>query len=409
MVSRNVQHPHPPPNPSHPPSERVINPPRDAAAGQLLAEEGAGGFDYTVVLGAGGTGGHLFPAIAIAKRLSGRQIRIVLITDVRGLDYAQDIAADEVFVIQAAAISGKGVLGKLLGMVRMVLGYFQAQRLLKQINPSVVVGFGGYATVPVVMSAIRRNIPSLVHEQNAVLGRANRVLAGGVDKLALSFEHTASLPAKATIVHTGIPVRTSVLAYARQPYVMSRADSPFVLLVFGGSQGARRFATLIPEAITLLSRRERQRLHIVQQARQEDVEAIKETYKAQGLRATVQPFFDELPQYMAQAQLVISRAGAMTIGELSVIGRPAILIPLPNSIDNHQLMNAERFVSRGAGWMFEEKDLLPSQLAERIESLMNNPEWLAVAASCAIEGIADSTDRLAEQVLRLIVENQRAP
>ncbi len=374
--------------------------------------------DYTVVFGAGGTGGHLFPAIAVAQKLrtlAGRKLKLVLIIDRRGKEFVAPEHFHEVYTVRSAGVSGKGLIGKFLALFALGWGYFSAARLLKTLKPAAVIGFGGYASVPVVMSAIRRGYPTVIHEQNAVLGRSNRVLAGGVDRLALSFHPTAMLPTKAlernAVVQTGNPVREAVLAHRHQPFVHSYPTDPFHLLVFGGSQGAQRFASIVPQCLAMLNSSNRRRLVITQQAREEDIERLRQTYADLGIEAYLTTFFDDLPQRISEAHLVIARAGAMTVAELTVIGRPAILIPYPHAADNHQMANAERFVENGAGWLFDEMYLTTEQLAERVESLMEHAEWLGVAAACAKEQselAITATENLTKQVLQLIYDNENA-
>lgn len=367
----------------------------------------------SVMLAAGGTGGHLFPALALAEELGRRGIAVDLATDMRGDRYGAGFPAREVFRIPSATLAGRNPMSVARTALTLARGVRAAMRAMARSRPGVVVGFGGYPSFPPLIAARLKRIPSALHEQNAVLGRANRMLAKRVCVVATSFENTKLLDA-ATAAHaryTGNPVRDAVIAAAAQAYSPSRGDAPFHLLVFGGSQGARYFSELVPPALATLPADLRRRLRVVQQCRPEDLEQVAGAYAslATPISAEVAPFFRDLPQRMAAAHLVIARAGASSVAELTVMGRPSILVPLPHALDNDQLNNARRLAESGAGWCIEQKDLTPERLAGEVARLMTEPEALTQAASAArAQGRPDAVKRLADLVEGLMDERRRA-
>ena len=355
-----------------------------------------------VVLAAGGTGGHIFPAEALAAALAARGARTVLFTDRRGGSFGGALAGVEVCRIRAGGIAGLGITARLRSIVDLALGFVQALLRLRRLAPDAVVGFGGYASLPTVLAACWLGCPSLVHEQNAVLGRANRLLAGRVDRIATAFEKLARLPAAAAakLVRTGMPVRPAFVGLERQAYQAPVADGSARLLVLGGSQGARVLSTLVPEAIGLLPPDLRRRLAISQQCRPEDLDAVRAAYAELAVAADLATFFDNVPSRLAAAHLVIARAGASTVAELQAIGRPAILIPYPYATDDHQAANAQALASAGAAVALTEAELTAERLAQELEALLSAPDALAaLAATCRAIGIPDAGDRLADLVM----------
>jgi UDP-N-acetylglucosamine--N-acetylmuramyl-(pentapeptide) pyrophosphoryl-undecaprenol N-acetylglucosamine transferase len=273
------------------------------------------------------------------------------------------------------------------------------------------VGFGGYPAFPPLVAARLRGIPTAVHEQNAVLGRANRMLAARVDAIATSFEPTKHLegPARSRARLTGNPVRDLVIDWSARAYQAPSGDGPFSLLVFGGSQGARFFSDTLPPALALLPDALRGSLFVVQQCREEDLARVEAAYQEAGVRAHLATFFANLPEEMAKAHLVIGRAGASTVAELTVMGRPAILVPLPQAIDDDQLNNATRLAELGAAWCIEQKELTPERLASAISRLLAAPDMLAQAAAAAKrQGRPDAVVRLADLVEELIGSGQKS-
>ncbi len=353
------------------------------------------------MLAAGGTGGHLFPAFALAEELQRRGLTVDLITDMRGDRYGTGFPARTVHMVPSATLAGRNPVSAANTVLQLARGVRAASRILAEVRPGVVVGFGGYPTFPPLVAASLRRIPTMLHEQNAVLGRANRMLAKRVTAIATSFERTrlleGALAAKARF--TGNPVRAVVVAAAEQAYLVPAASGPFRVLVFGGSQGARYFSDAVPPAVAQLPDAVKGRLSLVQQCREEDLERTRSAYEAAGIRCELATFFKDLPERMAASHLIIGRAGASTVAELTVIGRPAILVPLPHALDNDQLANATRLAELGGGWCIEQKDLTSARLAAEIAALAGDPERLVAAAAAAKrQGRPDAVARLADLV-----------
>jgi UDP-N-acetylglucosamine--N-acetylmuramyl-(pentapeptide) pyrophosphoryl-undecaprenol N-acetylglucosamine transferase len=353
-----------------------------------------------VVIAAGGTGGHFFPAEALAAELLRRGRRVALMTDARSGGLASPtFAGSEGFVLRGAGIAGRGVARGVRAVVELAAGTLQARALLGRIEASIVVGFGGYpAVAPVLASRLLRRRPLVVlHEQNAVLGRANRALARVADVLALSAEPTGRVPAGVATVRTGNPVRPAVAALRGEGY--APPAETFRLLVLGGSLGARVFSDVVPGALAALPDALRARLVVTQQCRAEDLERVRAAYAAAGIAAGLAPFFDDVAALMAAAHLVIARAGASTVAELAVAGRPAVLVPLPGAIDDHQTANARALAEAGGAWVMPQPAFTAAALARRITALADAPGVLAAAAAAAAQcGIADAAARLADLV-----------
>lgn len=365
----------------------------------------------SVMLAAGGTGGHLFPALALAQELGRRAIGVDLVTDQRGDRYGTDFPARAVYRVPSATLTGRSFLGAARTGSMLLRGIAAAFRLLGEVRPGAVVGFGGYPAFPPLVAARLRGIPTAVHEQNAVLGRANRMLAARVDAIATSFEPTKHLegPARSRARLTGNPVRDLVIDWSARAYRAPSSEGPFSLLVFGGSQGARFFSDTLPPALALLPDALRATLFVVQQCREEDLARVEAAYQEAGVRAHLATFFANLPEEMAKAHLVIGRAGASTVAELTVMGRPAILVPLPQAIDDDQLNNATRLAELGAAWCIEQKELTPERLASAISRLLGAPDMLAQAAAAAKrQGRPDAVVRLADLVEELIGSGQKS-
>jgi UDP-N-acetylglucosamine--N-acetylmuramyl-(pentapeptide) pyrophosphoryl-undecaprenol N-acetylglucosamine transferase len=340
----------------------------------------------TILLAAGGTGGHLFPAEALAHELTARGWTIHLATDDRAGRYAGSFPAVAVHPIASATFGSRNPI-KLAGAFWTIWrGVRQSSDLIRRIKPAAVVGFGGYPTLPPLYAATRRKVPTLVHEQNAVMGRANKALAARVNAIAGGFLRAAG-PRAAKIVEVGNPVRPAVLALQGAPFDPPREGRPIRLLVFGGSQGARFFSDMAPEAMARLPDLLKSRIVVTQQARAEDQARVKARYAELGVAADVEPFFSDLPQRMAEAHLVLSRAGASTVLELSVIGRPSILVPLPHALDDDQGHNAQLLVDAGAAVMRRQPTIDADTLAHDIAALIGDPDRLAAMASGA-RGVA---------------------
>ena len=366
--------------------------------------------EASVLLAAGGTGGHLFPAQALAEELQRRAIIVDLVTDMRGDRYGTGFPARQVYRVPAATLAGRSPMAMARTAGLLARGLAVAYRLLGKVRPQAVIGFGGYPTFPPLKAASLRGIPTAVHEQNAVLGRANRMLAKSVSRIATSFETTRFLgpELQAKAVLTGNPVRAAVIEAAQRTYAKPDPAGQIELLVFGGSQGARFFSEVVPPALALLPADLHGRLNVVQQARAEDLDRVVAAYRDSGSRAEVAAFFRDLPQRMAAAHLVVGRSGASTVAELTVIGRPSILVPLPHALDNDQLQNAARLAESGAAWCIEQKDLSPERLAGDIGALLGDPDRLEAASAAAKRlGRPDAVGRLADLVEALMSEGRR--
>jgi len=359
-----------------------------------------------VVLATGGTGGHVFPAQALARALEPAGYRVVVVTDDRGGGYQASFPDLEIHKIRAASPAG-GLGAKVRAAVAIGAGLLGARALLRRLDPAVVVGFGGYPSYPTVKAALGQGRPTLLHEQNAVLGRVNRHFAPKVSGLALSFPGTRNLrpqdEAKAQV--TGNPVREAVRAVRAVPYTPPN-DGALRLVVIGGSQGANVMSRVVPDALNGLSAKFRDRLRVTQQCRPEDLEGVRALYGQAGITADLDTFFADLPALLAGAHVVIARAGASTVAELGVAGRPAILVPLPAATDDHQTANARALVAAGGAWLMAEDRFDPATCRRTLEALFAEPQTLAEMAAGAHElGRADAARELARLVDRLAGRN----
>ncbi len=337
----------------------------------------------TILLAAGGTGGHLFPAEALAHELNARGWTVHLATDDRAERFAGHFPAAAIHPIQSATMGSKNPVAVLGAFWKIWRGVRQASAIIGRIRPDAVVGFGGYPTLPPLYAATRRKVPTLIHEQNAVMGRANRALAGRVDAIAGGFLPQDSSAAGVKTVTTGNPVRPAVLEAAKTPYAASTGEQPFRLLVFGGSQGAQFFSDAVPAAVAMLSEAQRRRLMITQQARADDVARVKAAYAALGVDVQVSPFFTDMAARMGAAHLVVSRSGASTVSEIAVIGRPALLVPYPYALDHDQAANAAALAAAGGAEVHPQSTLSPERIAALVGGLMDNPGRLATMAAAA--------------------------
>jgi UDP-N-acetylglucosamine--N-acetylmuramyl-(pentapeptide) pyrophosphoryl-undecaprenol N-acetylglucosamine transferase len=358
-----------------------------------------------VALAAGGTGGHVFPAQALAAELAQRGYRLVLITDRRGGAFGGFLSGIETYRIRAAGVAGKHLAALLLSGPNLAVGTVQARHLLKRLNPAVVIGFGGYASVPTMLAATFGGLRTAIHEQNAILGRANRLLASKADRVATSFVVSEGLPADAAgkVTHTGMPVRPAVAAMRASPYPGLAGDGPIELLVLGGSQGAQVFSDVVPEAVGRLANGLRRRLRVAQQCRCEDLEGARRRYADLSVEADLAAFFDDVPERLAQAHLLVARAGASTVAEITAVGRPAILVPYSFAVDDHQTANAHAMDEVGAGWLMPQEAFAPETLAARLSALFELPATLEkTAASARAAGRADAAARLADMIAELV-------
>lgn len=355
-----------------------------------------------IILAAGGTGGHLFPAEALAHALGGRGVPVELVTDERALAYGGNFPARAMHCIPSATPRGGSLIAKAQAVARLAYGTAQAAKMLRWLSPRAVIGFGGYPTVPPLLAASFLKIPTVLHESNAIMGKANRFLSGHVDKIAAGLPNLpvpAALQSK--VVFTGNPVRPAVLEAAQLAYP-DFADGAFRLLVTGGSQGARVMADIVPEAIAALPEGLRSRIRLVQQTRPEDLPRVEAIYRSAGVNVEIAPFFKDLPLRMAQAHFVVARAGASTVSELAVIGRPSLLVPLPQSLDGDQAANAAFIEQAGAAETVKQSDFSPAFLAARLTQVIEAPDALAKKAEAAKRvGVANAVERLADLMLEV--------
>lgn len=350
-----------------------------------------------ILLSAGGTGGHLFPAEALAHELGARGWDVHLATDSRAERFAGTFPASAIHPIASATIGSRNPLALARSFWRIWQGVRQASALIGRIAPKAVVGFGGYPTLPPVWAATRRGVPTIIHEQNAVMGRANRGLAGRVTAIAGGFLPEGRGAHAAKTVVTGNPVRPAVLDAAKTPFLAPRPGEPFRFVVFGGSQGAQFFADAMPQAIAALPEAARQRLAVTQQARPEDEARVGAAYAAMGVTADISPFFTDMAARIGAAHLVMSRSGASTVAEIAAIGRPALLVPYPHALDHDQAANAAALAAAGGAEVHPQSTLSLERLTQLIGGLMDDPERLtAMAVAARSAGRPDAALLLAD-------------
>jgi UDP-N-acetylglucosamine--N-acetylmuramyl-(pentapeptide) pyrophosphoryl-undecaprenol N-acetylglucosamine transferase len=356
-----------------------------------------------ILIAAGGTGGHMFPALALGRALRGRGREVALVTDNRGARY---VSGELPFTVVSAGSPSGGVLACLRGLGQLARGLAESLLALRRIRPVVAAAFGGYASVPPAIAAAANRVPLLVHEQNAVFGRANRLTARFARAVALSFDPTAEVPTRPGLQRfvTGNPTR---LEFSGSDWVAPDADR-FRVLVLGGSQGARIFSDVVPAAVAMLPKDLRARLDLAQQCRPEDLERVRSTYSALGCAVELASFFIDVPARMAAADLLISRSGASTVAEILTLGRPSLLVPYLYAADDHQTANARALADAGAAIVIPQADLTASRLAAELAGLMREPGRLAAMAERA-RGLAhpDAVDRLLDAVLDLEREGRR--
>lgn len=343
---------------------------------------------------AGGTGGHLFPAHALASELTRRGYEVHLVSDERTERFAKDFPCTERHSIKSATLSGRNPIQLVKAFYSLCAGYLAARRMMSDLQPDVVIGFGGYPTVPPLLAASTKGFPTMIHEANAVLGRANKFLSDKVRAVALGLPLTGKTPWR--FIYTGNPVRDDALIAAQKAYAPSNKGDTFCLTVFGGSQGAQVFSSVVLKAIGLLPEHLRKRLKVVQQARREDQQVVEAAYEMMEIPADVAPFFENMVGHIGDSHLVICRSGASTTAELAVIGRPAILVPYPHALDHDQAANAAALVENGGGWVKKQDSFTPDWLAGELSRLMEDAPLLETAARNAKEqGRADAAERLA--------------
>ena len=355
------------------------------------------------VLAAGGTGGHMVPAAALAAELRARGHHVALVSDERGVRFPGLFDGVQTHVLPAGRFAG-GPIGYLRAARKMVEGRAMAIRLLDSFQPAAVIGFGGYPAFPTLLAAFHHKIPTVIHEQNAVLGRVNRLVAGKVDAIATSYADVARLKPKyaAKTRLIGNPVRAEVLELRHKPYPMLDEESIFRVLVTGGSQGASVLSQVVPDGLAMLPVHFRRRLQVTHQARIEDIDAVRAKYAEHGIPAEIATYLPDMPERLAWAHLVIARAGASTIAELTAAGRPAILVPLPTSTDDHQTANAREISDAGGVRTIQQRAFTPGELAKQMQKLGLEPRALENAAGRAkICGRPDAVRDLADLVERI--------
>ncbi|WGV16239.1 UDP-N-acetylglucosamine--N-acetylmuramyl-(pentapeptide) pyrophosphoryl-undecaprenol N-acetylglucosamine transferase [Fuscovulum ytuae] len=347
-----------------------------------------------LLIAAGGTGGHMFPAQALAEAMVRKGWRVKLSTDARGARYTGGFPhVVQVEEVASATFARGGAVAKLAVPFRIAGGILSAVLGMLRDRPAVVVGFGGYPTIPALAAAWVLRRPRMIHEQNGVLGRVNRIFARRVDRVACGTWPT-DLPAGVDGIHTGNPVRAAVLERAGAGYIPP-GDYPMSLLVIGGSQGARVLSDVVPAAVAALPEGIRRYLRVAQQAREEDMERVIAAYEAAGIMAEVEPFFRDIPRRLSEAQLVVSRSGASSVADISVIGRPAVLIPFAAATGDHQTANARGLVDAGAAVLIQEKLLDPAGLAAQLGAILASPDKAVAMAQHALgQGRPDATERL---------------
>jgi len=356
-----------------------------------------------ILLAAGGTGGHLFPAEALGVELMKRDLRVRLVTDSRALRYSGLFSKDTIDVVPSETVRGRSPLALARTGLTLGIGTAVAFNLMRRLKPAAVIGFGGYPTLPPLIAARLAGIPTIIHDANAVMGRANRFLSRRVSAIATSLpgvlDKEPSLVGKTTT--TGTPMRPAILAAAAMPFAAPNPDGPFRVLVVGGSQGARVMSDIVPGAIERLDPALRGRLMLAQQVRDEDMARVRAVYDRLNIATELAPFFADLPARLASSHIIVSRSGAGTVAELGAIGRPSILVPLPGAIDQDQFANAGVLAGAGGAIRIVQQDFTPDRLASELSALAADPARLAAMALAArTVGRLDAAERLADLVMR---------
>lgn len=360
-----------------------------------------------IILTAGGTGGHVYPADALAEELSKRGYRVELVTDSRGKNnYKGQLGNIPNHAVLAGGLVGKDGLTKIMNLGKTCLGILQSCILLYRKKPICVVGFGGYASFPCAMASILLGTDLVIHEQNSVMSRTNRFLSKYASLVAQSFPKVKHTPDTAKTLLTGMPVRKSIVEIRNQPRP-SINEGKFQILILGGSQGAKIFSYILPTAIQKLDKKIQKQLTIYQQCRKEDEDDLKAIYKNSPAKVIVSPFFNNMPELYQQSHLIISRAGASSISEISVVGIPSILIPLPTAADNHQSGNAQFLKQSGGSIVMEQTDFTADNLSNILEEILNHPERLEkMAESTRNQGITNAAELLANAIEQNIINKK---
>ncbi len=350
-----------------------------------------------LLIAAGGTGGHMFPAQALAEILKADGWDIAMITDARGRKHTSRIPTDPIIDVEAATISPKKPVGAFIGAMKLMKGARQAKKFMRVWRPDVVIGFGGYPAFPAMRSAQALKIPTLLHEQNAVLGRVNRVFTDKAKYVASGFEELSRLPENAHHICTGNPLRAQIKE-AIPPYY-ERPQKTIHLLIVGGSLGARLISETMPKAIALLAPELKSRLCVVQQTRAECLDAARLAYAEAGVSATCETFFTDIENHLARAHFIVARAGASSVSEIAAMGKPSLFVPLKIAMDDHQTANAMTLKSLGAADILPESEFTPEGVKTILEARLNDDHWLETAATAAKSAaLPDAAEALAKLV-----------
>lgn len=358
-----------------------------------------------IILTAGGTGGHVFPAESLAEELSSRGYELALVTDSRGKDnYHGKLGEIKNYSVLAGALVGKSKWFKIKSLLKTCIGILQAACILLKRKPVCVVGFGGYASFPCCMAAILLGIDLVIHEQNSVMSRTNRFLGKYATFIGQSFKVVKYTPTRTKKILTGMPIRQNISALNKRDYTSRNAQNKFQLLIIGGSQGAKIFSEIIPEALKKLSPEQQKQLCIFHQCRKEDIEALKASYKDCSAELTISNFFNNMAELYSQTSLIISRAGASSIAEITAAKLPSILVPLPIAADDHQTTNAEEISSAQAGIVLKQTDFTPDNLSALIQDLLvNDTKLSAMSEQASNLSIINASERLADALEKEII------
>lgn len=351
-----------------------------------------------LLIAAGGTGGHMFPAQALAETLKGQGWDISMITDARGRKHTSAIPAEPIIEVKAASISPRRPLQAIAGVWKLSRGTAQAKTFIKQNKPDIVVGFGGYPAFPAIKAAQSMGLPTILHEQNAVLGRVNRVFAAKANIVASGFKALGRLPKGASHICVGNPLRAQIMAAVPESYDLPSAD--INVLIVGGSLGARLISETMPQALALLPDSLRRRLVVTQQTRPESKDKAEQIYKGAGVRAVCETFFSDIETHLAKAHYVVGRAGASSVSEIAVMGKPSLLVPLKIAMDDHQTANALALKNLGAADILPESEFTPEIVKSTLEARLNDTVWLETAAAAARTAARPAA---AEDLAKLVV------
>ena len=350
-----------------------------------------------ILLAAGGTGGHMFPAQALGERLNSQGWEIALMTDVRGLKHANNIPTEHKIQVEAASLSPRKPIKAILGILKLRRGVKTAKKFIKDWQPDIVVGFGGYPAFPAIKAAQSLGVPTILHEQNAVLGRVNRIFAAKADHVVSGFEVLQKLPKGAKWTVLGNPLRGDILKASKRKYAAPKDE--INLFIMGGSLGARLLSETVPQAVALLPKDLRARLRVVQQTREESLEFARGIYAKADVQAQCAPFFDDIESHYAQAHYIIARAGASSVSEIMLMGLPALLVPLAIAMDDHQSINAKPLNDLGAADILPEFEFTPERVKPILMERLNDSVWLENASNSArLAAKPDAGERLAELV-----------